>query len=115
YPITGSACLTTESGCTNGGNTTLDANLATIGTIPRSVPSTTGISLTYANTTWDGAVQPLRMSYLLHGVNQKCGSGRVSAYAYPGYFASTTGYTNGNHEGTGKTLCWISIPGPETY
>ncbi len=122
YPTTVGACLTTESGCVNNstvsnGNSALDANLATIGTIPKNIPNNgtthNGISVTYAsNTTWNGESQPLRLSYYLNGNNQQCGLARVSAYAYPGYTTSNTGFTNSNHESSGKTLCWISVPGP---
>lgn len=123
YPISGgSACITTQSGCTTtstvAANSTFDTNIATVGGPPRSVPNTgttyNGIYLTYAATTWNGDPQPLRMTYTLPGVNQKCGIERVSQYVYPGYVSSNTGYTYNNIDSSNKTLCWISIPGPSS-
>jgi len=124
YPISsGSVCITTESGCSTASssvpaNSIFDANMVKIGTLPRSIPnagsSNNGIYITYAATTWNGDAQPLRMTYYLPGVNQKCGIDRVSQYAYPGYLPSTTGYTYNNIDSSGKTLCWISIPGPSS-
>ena len=122
YPITsGSACITTDSGCFTASSnvpasSTLDTSMAKIGTLPRSVPNTgnsnNGIFITYAATTWNGEAQPLRMTYYLPGVNQKCGIDRVSQYVYPAYLPSATGYTYNNIDSSGKTLCWVSVLGP---
>ena len=117
----GSACVTTVSGCYTtsaiSANTTFDTNMATIGSLPRSLPSTGadyyGIYVTYTNNfTYNTSTQPLTMVYFLQGVSQSCGLSGVTTYAWPDTVTSTTGYTNSNINSTGKTLCWISIPGP---
>ena len=124
YPIiSGNACITTDSGCfataAIPANAGFETNMTKVGNLPKSIPNSgdayNGIYLVYAvGTTWNGDPQPLRMDYALLGTNQKCGVDRVSNYVYPAYVPSTTGYTQGNLDSTGKTRCWISIPGPSS-
>ena len=117
----GNACITTTSGCyatgAIGANSTFDTNMATIGSLPRSVPNTGtdhyGVYVTYTNNfTYNTATQPLLMVYFLQGANQNCGLAGVTTFAWPDTVTSTTGYTVNNVDSSGKTLCWISIPGP---
>ena len=115
-------CLTTTSGCaisstTYGGNSTLDTNLATMGTVPRSIPMNTGshygVLYDYGSSrTYDGTVQPVIVYYWLDGTAQQCGlSGVVSDWATGGA-PSTTGYTAANDTSSGRTLCAIHVAGP---
>lgn len=120
YPLPGPAtmfaCVTTETGCRSStedflANATFDANMASTGQLPRSIPSVGddryGIYLTY----WSGATEgPLYMRYYLQGVNQQCGLSGVLNDSLNGYV--TKGYTIGNQGGSGKTECVIKVPGP---
>lgn len=124
YPHTsngGYACITTTTGCYGSAavvaNSTFDTKIATIGNVPRSVPAPGadhyGIYLLYtANITYNTQIQPLMIWYYLQGANQKCGVAGVMNYAWPDTITSATGYTTSNFESSGKTLCWVSIPGP---
>ena len=113
----GRACVTTDSGCRENtidrpANETFDTNIASMGQPPRSIPTTGdthyGIWLLY----WSGspAEGPLMMNYYLNGTNQQCGVGNVLASS--GSSLSSTGYTNGNRDNSGKTHCMVYIPGP---
>ena len=123
YPDTTSdVCITVTSGCvtdnavTVNGSSTFTTNIAKIGSVPVSVPNSgavgNGVSFTYnTSQTLSGVTQPLRLTYFLAGVNQSCGLS-VTSFTWPSFTPSTTGYTSGNIQGIGKTLCWVSIPGP---
>ena len=124
YPYTasvhGDICVTVTSGCYNdsgavGSNTGFNTNIATVGSVPKSVPMTGanryGIQLTYnPNQMMNGESRPMRMTYWLFGTNQQCGVSDVAGSAWPAYTSSTTGYTIGND--SGKTRCWVAVPGP---
>ncbi len=123
YPKTtnGNACVTIDTGCFGTSviatDTTFNNNMATIGTVPRTAPKTSdthyGIYFLYEpDLTFNGASLPMRLSYFLDGANQPCKLDNVTNYAYPAMNSSTTGYTTNNISGSGKTLCWVSIPGP---
>ena len=123
YPIATSLCITTASGCENtavvvAGNSTFDTNMKTIGTLPRSIPTSGpdryGIIYDYmSNRTMNGQAQPYVLQYYLPGVNQSCELAGVADNFGPTMLTSSTSYTVGNSGGTsGKTACIISIPGP---
>jgi hypothetical protein len=123
YPVSinGNFCITTTTGCYGtvalGANSTFDTNMATIGSLPRSLPASGadhyGISLIYAaDVTFNASVQPLMIVYFLQGANQQCGVASVMNWAWPNTVTSATGYTTSNFESSGKTMCWVSIPGP---
>ena len=125
YPLTtgGSFCVTTSSGClvtgTNGSTAspTFDANMATIGGLPRSIPTQGadryGIIYGYGTgNTMNGVTQPAIPTYWLQGTSQRCGVDNVSNTTNNAMAPSTTGYTTADDSSTGKTLCIISIPGP---
>jgi type IV pilus assembly protein PilA len=120
YPSMGGACVTTTSGCSWGGsaysaNSTFDSNVASIGTLPRTVPANSstqnGVIYTYgASRTMNGAVQPATIVHYLAGIGQPC----VLPVADSGgstMLTSTTGYTQ-RDDGNGSTACVVSIPGP---
>ena len=125
YPQEGAPdrCLVpAQSSCTSGAVTqtrtigaTLTANLATLGTLPSSVPDArpeyNGITYSYAASgrTVDG--NPLRavIVYSLIGSSQRCGSGVVLAGTWNAWETSTTGYSMSN---SSYTTCIVAIPGP---
>lgn len=120
YPnTTGNACLTSVSGCVVNGTVvnaspTTDTALATIGTVPRSIPMNSGdvygILYTYGATrTLDGVTQPVIMYYWLYGTGQQCGLPGVVVGWTEGVL-SNTGYSAANDRG--RTLCYINVPGP---
>lgn len=125
YPYKGGsmACVTTTSGCirdtgvVDSAIATFDTNMATIATLPRSVPvsGTNGNGIMYSyqsGRTINGESQPAILLYWLRGSAQKCGlSPILSAWGTPdGAITSTTGYTASSP--AGKTMCFVSIPGP---
>jgi prepilin-type N-terminal cleavage/methylation domain-containing protein len=118
YPDTNYACITITAGCSlTGSNTVFNTNMATMGTLPNSVPITGsnryGIQYLYDSTrTFNGSPQPAILLYWLSAVNQQCGMAGVANGAFGALAPSTTGYTDGNDATTGKTLCVITIPGP---
>jgi prepilin-type N-terminal cleavage/methylation domain-containing protein len=120
YPDSNWACITTTVGCSDARtNTAFDTNMATIGTLPRSVPISGpdhyGLLYFYdSDRTFNGAPQPASLFYWLSGINQQCGVSGVANNPWGALAPSTTGYTNGNDASTGKTLCAITIPGPST-
>ena len=127
YPLTsnGDACVTAISGCLSDTGTTINASatfnskIATVGSVPQEIPSpgtlAYGIWVTYnTSQTLNGVTQPLRLTYMLSGTAQACGLSGVVQYSWPNFVPATMGYTNGNTSSTGKTLCWISVPGPSS-
>ena len=124
YPIATSLCITASSGCANStgttipANSTFDTNIAAIGTMPKSIPTSGsdryGIIYDYmSNRTMNGLAQPYALLYYLQGINQQCGVTGVTDSFGPTMFTSSAGYTSGNSGGTsGKTACVITIPGP---
>lgn len=123
YPYTGggNACITSTTGCVrdSGGVdvavATFDTNMATVGTMPKSVASSGslgyGVMYNYSATrTYNGVVTPAILFYFLEGVNQNCGLQGVMT-AWDIATTSATGYTSGNASSTGKTLCFVSVPG----
>ena len=121
YPLVWSGefahCITDQCAGSYGdltSNTSLNNNLAKVGTPPRTVPgkgNRTGIVYHYnPDVIINGVSQPLVVGYWLEGQNKTCGiSGVVDGLSSS---LSTTGYTDGNHGDSGKTLCRISVPGP---
>lgn len=122
YPMAAAvnACVTSTSGCNNGSATigsyaTFDNNMATIGTLPRSIPAASsneyGLWFTYnSGVTLNGVSQPMLILYYLSGTSQKCGVDNVVNYTWPALTSSTTGYTQ--NTANGNTRCWASVPGP---
>lgn len=125
YPLksTGAvrACVTSTSGCHDGvagivsANTTFDAKIATVGTLPKSVPADSsenyGVTyLYYVAINFNGSSQPATLNYYLYGKNQQCGLPGVIQGGWNVSITSTTGYTSTTGD---KTTCYISIPGPE--
>jgi len=118
YPITtgGDMCVTTETGCSSGAvSATFETNMATISTLPRTVPQVSaseyGVWFTYhTGQTLNESSRPMRLSYYLSGTNQKCGAGDVVQYTWPDFIYSTNG--NSGNTANGNTRCWISVPGP---
>ena len=122
YPLKSWACVTVVSGChTNGSvqsaNSAFDSKMATIGSLPRSIPNEGDVDygityVYYASITYDGQSQPLVLRYYLLGKDQKCGLPGVAASVDSNnYEPSTTGYTSYNSS-RNKTRCFISVPGP---
>ena len=133
YPLTGGdvgVCITTTCATlagttatyTNAGYlSTFGTNMATIGTLPKSVPGMNGadhygIIYSYVSTrTVDSVIVPAVLLYWLQGTSQSCGLSGVTSI--PGgntavLNSTTTAYTLANDSSSGKTLCLISIPGP---
>ncbi|MFZ1243053.1 MAG: prepilin-type N-terminal cleavage/methylation domain-containing protein [Candidatus Saccharimonas sp.] len=121
YPrLGGSSCITIDSGCAIddivGKNDMFDNNMKTVGSLPRSVPvfgsTRYGITYTYgASREYNGVSLPALIIYFLNGNSQSCGLSNVAAGWGANTF-STTGYT-ANDNIQGKTICLVSIPGPE--
>ncbi len=127
YPLTsnGTFCMTVDSECQTDSNsdsktpsnTTFNTRMATIGTLPKSVPTEGsrlyGVSYNYYSTdSFNAESQPAFIRYYLIGVNQQCGLPGIMAYSAPtAYVTSTTGYSSVNAT-LNKTTCYISIPGP---
>ena len=126
YPLKGSACITIDSGCqtlpdadsTISANLTFNANMATIGTLPKSVPTEGsrlyGVTYIYSSpATYNGKSQPASLRYALSGKNQQCRLPGVEGWvASNTYVNSTTGYYY-YQAALDKTECVINIPGPE--
>lgn len=123
YPATTNLCITTDVGCmvgtsSNTSNAIFNTNIATVGTIPRSVPVSGvdryGITYGYSTTrTMEGTLQPVVLIYYLNGINQACSLAGVAIESGGDpniLLSSSTGYTATND--AGKTRCRISIPGP---
>ena len=123
YPLTtGTVCITTSSGCSItgavvSGSATLDTNISTIGTTPKSIPTSGSdhygiVYLYYSTRTMNGSIQPVALYYWLQGTGQQCGVSNIADSAGNVMQSSTAGYTASNDSGTGKTLCAVSVPGP---
>ncbi len=121
YPLTWSACITSTTGCADGGgsigsNATFNTNMATIGLLPKMGPNLDGgnrYGVIYAYEsirTVNSQSQPVALLYYLQGVNQQCGMPVLNSYY--GSQISTTGYTVGDSGSSGKTACVVSVPGP---
>lgn len=113
-------CITAESGCRGATgnviatNSTFNTNMASIGSLPQSVPvadSRSGVIYFYRPNaiTIGGSAQSAWLVYWLEGTNQNCGASGVLSASSP-YTASSNNYSDGN-EG-GKTRCNVLIPGP---
>ena len=122
YPLKTWVCVTVVSGChTNGSvqsaNTVFDSKMATIGSLPRSVPNDGDVDygityVYYSLITYDGQSQPLVLRYYLLGKDQKCGvPGVAASVGSSSYEPSTTGYTSYSSS-RNKTTCYVSVPGP---
>lgn len=119
-PATTGSCITTDSGCATSSTYTTNSgfhtNMATIGAMPRSVPTSGathyGIIYYYnAARMVDGTARPIVLLYWLQGTAQKCVlPGVVADPNASSTTTSTTGYTFANDSSTGKTLCAIAIP-----
>ena len=125
YPAKSSACITVEVGCrhspTSDGatssNTTFNTNMATIGILPKSVPTEGsrlyGISYSYDSTkTFSGESRPAHLEYHLFGTYRRCGIPGVMRWTASGYKVSSEGYTDRDQNGSGKTLCRVTIAVP---
>jgi type IV pilus assembly protein PilA len=123
YPLKGNACITVDSRCATGSgvidaNNTFNANMTTIGILPKSVPANgdggvrSGLAYLYNSTyKFNDDSRPVVLVYFLFGKNQQCGISGVMSTGSPNYITSTTGYTfYQNIDDT--TECRISIPGP---
>lgn len=120
YPLTGGlACVTSETGCGTGNiaaNTTFDANMATMGTLPKRVPAAGPVrGIWYGHVspvTFNGISQPAILTYYLAGQNQQCGLPGVMYYTADNTaITSTAGYTRSD-TANNQTGCQINIPGP---
>lgn len=121
YPLTGqTACITDASGCAEGSNTVGGSQILTdalreIGQLPRNAPKSgnTMYGVLYTQTssrTYEGQPDSAIIYYYLNGTAQQCGLSRV-ANGWGGELGpSSSGYTAGNIQSSGKTLCVISIP-----
>ena len=79
-----------------------------------STTNQSGILYTYGSTrTLDGNPQPVIIFYWLYGVGQQCGLPGV-VKGWTAGVSTTDGYTTANDNATGKTLCYIAVPGPST-
>ena len=127
YPMkSGYACITSESGCQANSadagsvvltSSTFNTNMATIGTLPKSVPTEGDrwygvIYLYHSGYEFNAVSQPAILRYHLMGKDQQCGlPGVMRLITGTSYVTSTTGYTD-YASNIDKTSCIISIPGP---
>ena len=114
--VTSGVTCTWDEGSTVPANTTFNNNMATIGTLPRSVPTSgslgNGVQIYWGGTfVMDSISRPFMVVYWLNGTNQQCGMSGVVVQSGNTLTPSSTGYSAGNSAG-GKTLCKISVPGP---
>ena len=124
YPRTSTGnyvvCITNQCAGSSGGltfDTSLNNNLARVGTPPQGVPGSgdnrKGILYLYTPDQFiNDESQPVMIGYWLEGQNKSCGLPSVLYSTALSTSLSTTGYTDGNHSGSGKTLCRVSVPGP---
>lgn len=113
-PAAVAACVTTDTGCYDGTTSrsalaSFGTNMASIGTLPRSVPKPGsdryGIYVQY----WGSAApSPVYLVYFLQGINQSCGLSGVLNASANGY--SAVGYSSGNVSSSGKTHCIVEVP-----
>jgi prepilin-type N-terminal cleavage/methylation domain-containing protein len=125
YPVASWACITEISECQAATSTeaklpvnaTFKTNMATIGILPKNVPTEGdrlyGISYIYTPAArFNGDVQPAFLRYFLVGKNQQCGLPGIMWWtATDTYITSPTGYSS-YESAYDKTLCSINIPGP---
>lgn len=128
YPYTGGdTCITSTIGCNDGftdwstANATFDANINSIGVVPRTIPRTGnlayGIRYNYLSTrTVNGSVQPVVIQYFLTDASQQCGVSGVLTGTWGTATSSTTGYFSNvtPSDGIAKTQCIVSVPGPSS-
>jgi type IV pilus assembly protein PilA len=123
YPLKTWACITTESGCATGSampsNASFDADMATVGVLPKSVPvegaAMFGVTYIYNDAHMvDEMRQPAYLAYYLFGTNQSCGVPGVMLWMANNTYRTTsaTGRTSGSVDSDKKTLCRVVIPGP---
>lgn len=117
-------CLTIESGCYTNvseklGDAQLTAALSKVGSMPGSVYRTGsdryGVMFNYHPArTVDSVSQPAVLIYYLQGRNQDCGVTGViqdvGATDLLQTVRSTNNYSNGDAQG--KTVCYVTVPGP---
>ena len=126
YPSKYSACITVDSGCQVdlnsdsiiSSNSTFNTIMATVGTLPKSVPveGSRWYGITYgysAPTTFDGVSQPAVLRYYLSGKEQQCAVQGVMKRTDVSsvLVTSTDGFTS-YVASPDKTECVISISGP---
>jgi prepilin-type N-terminal cleavage/methylation domain-containing protein len=124
YPANSGGCIVlppSSGNCStgtpnnNGTYVTAINALATVGTLPKSVPkfddNNNGILYGYSATrTFNGSAAPVIMYYYLQGNAENCGGiGRLTNNLSNAMTTSTNLYTSTN--GT-VTTCSVSIPGP---
>ena len=126
YPLRYNACITVDSGCQVdlnsdsiiSSNSTFNTIMATVGTLPKSVPveGSRWYGITYgysASTTFDGVSQPVILRYYLSGKDQQCGIPRVmKRTAVTGVLVTSIDGFTSYVAGPDKTACLISISGP---
>lgn len=122
YPTKTEVCVTVDSGCAKSGGQTVSSNsafntaMAGVAKPPTRVPNSGvtayGIYTHYAATrTYNDEPRPLIFSYFLQGINQQCGM-EVADSNSNTISTSTRGYTSGDINYSGKTLCVVSVPAP---
>ena len=126
YPSKYNACITVDSGCQvdlnsdsiTSSNSTFNTIMATVGTLPKSVPveGSRWYGITYgysAPTTFDGVSQPAVLRYYLSGKEQQCAVQGVMKRTDVSsvLVTSTDGFTS-YVASPDKTECVISISGP---
>lgn len=114
--VTSAVICTWDEGSAVPANTTFNNNIATVGTLPRSVPTSgslgNGVQIFWGGTfVMDGISRPFMVIYWLNGINQQCGIPGVVVQSGSTLTLSSTGNSASNSAG-GKTLCRISIAGP---
>lgn len=121
-PYNYGTCVTVDSGCAANtvwsGSATFSSSLDTIGTAPRSVPffgsDHYGILYYYNGSRMvDGILRPVAVVYWLNGTGQACGlTGIIADPNATSTTTTTAAYTAANDSASGKTLCAVSVPGP---
>lgn len=122
YPIKTEVCVTVDSGCVKSSGPTVSSNsafntaMAGVAKPPTSVPisGTTayGIYTHYSSARmFNGELRPLMFTYFLQGTNQQCGMEVASSNGNT-MSTSSLGYTDGDINSLGKTLCVVSVPAP---
>ena len=123
-PGASTSCLTYTSGCstvsgsTYASSSVFNENIATVGSIPRTIPTSGsdhyGIIYVYsASRVVDGNNNPIVIFYWLYGTNQACGvSGLIADPNAASTTTTTAASTYSNDAGSGKTLCAVAIPSP---
>jgi prepilin-type N-terminal cleavage/methylation domain-containing protein len=123
YPTKTQVCVTIDSGCKRSGvddvvasDSGFNTAMAGVAKPPTRVPNSGvtayGIYTHYAATrTYNDEPRPLIFSYFLQGINQQCGM-EVADSNSNTMSTSTRGYTSGDINYSGKTLCVVSVPAP---